>query len=67
MREFCKTLMQRVAALFRGRRLEEELDAEVRSHLEIAESMNLRKGISRFWRGGTDEGTLSRAERITHD
>ncbi len=38
--------MRRVAGLFRGGRLEEELDAEVRSHLEMAVDANLRKGLS---------------------
>ncbi len=46
MREFGRTLMRRLAALFRRTHLERELDAEVRSHLEMAVEMNLRKGMS---------------------
>lgn len=46
MRDFSKTLMRRLAALFRRRHLERELDAEVRSHLEMATEMNRRKGMS---------------------
>ena len=46
MREFCRILIHRLAALFRRRRLEDDLDAELRSHLEMAVELNLRKGIS---------------------
>ena len=46
MREFFRTLMQRMAALFRRRRLEDDLDEELRSHLEMAIELNLRKGMS---------------------
>jgi predicted permease len=46
MREFFRTLMQRVAALFRRRRLEDDLDEELRSHLEMAVELNVRKGMS---------------------
>src|SRR5580698_10125670 len=46
MREFCLTLLQRLAALFRSRRLEHDLDAEMRSHLEMAEEMNRGRGMS---------------------
>jgi predicted permease len=46
MREFFRTLIHRLAALFRGRRLEDDLDAELRSHLEMAFELNLRKGMS---------------------
>jgi macrolide transport system ATP-binding/permease protein len=46
MGEFYKTLMRRVTALFRRRRLEDELDAEVRAHLEMAEETNRYKGMS---------------------
>src|SRR3989441_9803364 len=45
MRELCRTLGHRLAALFRGRHLEGELDAELRSHLEIAIERNLRRGM----------------------
>ena len=45
MGDFCKTLMRRLAALFRRKHLEQELDAEVRSHLEMATEMNRRKGM----------------------
>jgi predicted permease len=46
MREFFRTLLQRMAALFRRRRLEDDLDEELRSHLEMAIELNLRKGMS---------------------
>jgi len=38
--------MHRFVGLFRSRRLEDELDAEVRSHLEMAIAANLGKGLS---------------------
>src|SRR5712691_9279325 len=46
MREFFRTLLQRMAALFRRRRLEDDLDQELRSHLEMAVELNLRKGMT---------------------
>src|SRR5579859_2349924 len=46
MNDFYKTLMRRFAALFLRKHLERQLDAELRSHLEIAVEMNLRKGMS---------------------
>src|SRR5580704_18740794 len=46
MSEFGKAAMRRVAALFRRRRLEEELHAEVRAHLEMSAEMNRRAGMS---------------------
>src|ERR1700704_3469786 len=46
MRELLRTLFQRLAALFRRRRLEVDLDEELRSHLEMAVELNLRKGMS---------------------
>jgi macrolide transport system ATP-binding/permease protein len=46
MREFFRTLIHRVAALFRRRRLEDDLDEELRSHLEMAVERNLSKGMS---------------------
>src|SRR5277367_2839984 len=46
MREICITLMRRIAAIFRSRRLEHDLDAEMRSHLEMAEEMNRGRGMS---------------------
>jgi macrolide transport system ATP-binding/permease protein len=46
MSEFGKSAMRRVAALFRRRRLEEELHAEVRAHLEMSAEMNRRAGMS---------------------
>src|SRR5580700_9502303 len=41
-----RTFVERVVGLFRSRRLEDELDAEVRSHLEMAIAANLGKGLS---------------------
>src|ERR1700719_2768424 len=46
MRESCRVFLERLAGLFRGRRLEEDLAAEVRSHLELAVETNLRRGMS---------------------
>src|SRR6202521_3702587 len=46
MREFFRTFLGRVAALFRRRRLEQDLDEELRSHLEMSVELNLRKGMS---------------------
>ena len=40
------TLIRRLAALFRRGRLEADLDAEVRAHLEMAAEMNKRSGMS---------------------
>ena len=46
MRELFRTFIHRLAALFRRRHLEDDLDAELRSHLEMAVELNLRKGMS---------------------
>jgi predicted permease len=46
MREFFRTLLHRLSALLRRRRLEDDLDAELRSHLEMAVELNLRKGMT---------------------
>ena len=46
MREFFGTLVRRTAALIRRRRLEDDLDEELRSHLEMAVELNLGKGMS---------------------
>lgn len=46
MREFFRTLIHRLTTLFRRQRLEEDLDEELRSHLEMAAEANLRKGMS---------------------
>jgi macrolide transport system ATP-binding/permease protein len=46
MREFLRTFVQRLAALFRHQRLEDDLDEELRSHLEMAIELNVRKGMS---------------------
>src|SRR5271167_530525 len=45
MREFGRTLMRRLAALFRRGGLEADLDAEVRAHMEMAAEMNKRSGM----------------------
>src|SRR5713101_3905920 len=45
MREFYCVFLNRLAALFRRRHLEDDLDAELRSHLEIAIERNLRRGM----------------------
>jgi macrolide transport system ATP-binding/permease protein len=46
MGEFFGTFIRRLAALFRRRRLEDDLDEELRSHLEMAVELNLGKGMS---------------------
>src|SRR6266849_2501335 len=46
MREFFGTFIRRVMALFRRRRLEDDLDEELRTHLEMAVERNLGKGMS---------------------
>jgi predicted permease len=46
MRESFRTFPQRLAALFRRRRLENDLDDEFRSHLEMSIELNLRKGMT---------------------
>jgi putative ABC transport system permease protein len=46
MREFLRTFSYRLAALFRRHRLEDDLDDELRSHLEMSAELNLRKGMS---------------------
>jgi predicted permease len=46
MREFFRTFLHRLAALFRRRRLEDDLDEELRLHLEMAVELNLRKGMT---------------------
>src|SRR2546426_6176572 len=46
MRESCRVFIHRLAALFRRRHLEDDLDAELRSHLEMAAELNLRKGMA---------------------
>ena len=46
MGELGITLIRRLAALFRRERLEADLDAEVRAHLEMAAEMNRRSGMS---------------------
>src|SRR5260370_657167 len=46
MGEFFRTLLQRMAALFRRRRLEDDLNEELRSHVEMAVELNLGKGMS---------------------
>jgi macrolide transport system ATP-binding/permease protein len=46
MREFFRMLLHRLAAPFRRKRLEDDLDEELRSHLEMAVEANLSKGMS---------------------
>jgi hypothetical protein len=46
MREFFRTLIHRLTEPFRRRRLEDDLDEELRSHLDMAVETNLRKGMS---------------------
>src|SRR5271168_1180666 len=46
MRKLLRIFLPRLAALFRRRRLENDLEAELRSHLEMAAELNLAKGMS---------------------
>src|SRR4029077_8702558 len=46
MRELSRIFMQRLAGVFRRGRLESDLDAELRSHLEMAVEINLLKGMT---------------------
>ncbi|HTC42197.1 MAG TPA: ABC transporter permease, partial [Candidatus Acidoferrales bacterium] len=46
MREQWRTFVQRAASVLRRRRLEHDLDAEMRSHLDMAVDANLGKGLS---------------------
>ena len=46
MRATLRSMVQRLAAFFRRRRLEDDLDDELRSHLEMSIELNLRRGMS---------------------
>jgi macrolide transport system ATP-binding/permease protein len=46
MREFFHGLNRRIAALFSRRRLDEDFDEELRSHLEMAVERNLSRGMN---------------------
>lgn len=46
MRESARVFFHRFAALFRRQRLDDDLDAELRSHLEMAVDLNLQRGMS---------------------
>jgi macrolide transport system ATP-binding/permease protein len=46
MREPYRVFLHRLTAVFRRRRLEDDLDAELRSHLEMAVELNRRKGMT---------------------
>src|SRR5271168_4773613 len=44
--ELVRILLGRCAALFRGRKLDDELDEELRAHIELAVEANLKRGMS---------------------
>src|SRR5437899_7579230 len=46
MREFFRVSVHRLIAFFRRRRLEDDVDEELRSHMEMAIELNLRKGMT---------------------
>ena len=46
MRQLFRTFFLRLNSLFRRRRLEDDLEEELRSHLEMAVDLNLRRGKS---------------------
>jgi hypothetical protein len=45
MSELFRTFFRRVTALFHRRDLEEDMSAEMRSHLDMAIDLNMRKGM----------------------
>ena len=74
MREQWRTFIQRAANLFRRRRLEHDLDAEMRSHLEMAVDANLGKGLNaeearRFGvlAGSNKRGNSIASREVCHD
>jgi hypothetical protein len=46
MRDLGLVFIHRLVALFRRRHLDDDLDAELRSHLEMAVELNLRRGMT---------------------
>src|SRR6266705_2070545 len=46
MLEFVQVFLRRLASLFRRRGLEDDLDEELRSHLEMAVELKVRKGMA---------------------
>ena len=73
--ELIRILISRCAALFRRRRLDEDLDAELSSHVELAVEENMRRGMSpqearttalRSFGGiDADQGSVSNAARAS--
>src|SRR5260370_35265743 len=57
MRDLFRMFVRRVAALFRRRPIADDVDAEMRSHLELATEQNQRKGVGG---GGAWRGALRR-------
>ncbi len=45
--ELIRILLNRVAGLFRRRKLDADLDEELRAHIELAVEENLKRGLSR--------------------
>ena len=45
--DFFRTLLSRVASLFHGKRLDVDLEEELRSHIDLAMDENLQRGMSR--------------------
>ena len=45
--ELIRVLLSRCAALFRRRKLDEDLDEELRSHIDLAVEENLKRGMSK--------------------
>jgi macrolide transport system ATP-binding/permease protein len=70
MNEFGRTLTRRLGALFRRERLEADLDAEVRAHLEMAAEMNKRSGMreEEAWREARRSfGGVERTKELYRD
>ena len=44
--DFLRTLLSRVASLFRSRKLDADLDAELSAHIDLATEENLQRGMS---------------------
>jgi len=46
MREILRTFVHRIGSIFRRRKLDDDLNAEMQSHLQMAVDLNVRKGMS---------------------
>jgi macrolide transport system ATP-binding/permease protein len=75
--KFVRILAARIVALFWKRRLDDELQEELRSHLEMAIDLNLHRGMSleqarreafvAFGGIEKNQANLPRTKRTTHE